>query len=618
MNPFEPGSDPDNISHSIYDENHGPTFLSAPNVTAPIFNVVSGQAQIFNGLNLPKSVMSYAPNSSNTNTFFEPFHYRRLFDAFRADGGGLGGGQEGGGGGVVAHGPALRVVGLYSFRDATLEVREARPAEASEPLSRVSSKSPLTLAFVNAGRQVLAERGILFNVAIPIHGHGHDGEDGDTEDVLAFFLTVQEIPEGTTAAEIRFKGNVLWSRSALGASPNVELSFPRGGEVIEPGAELPLAWLSLDSDGDELTHSAYFSLDGGATFQPLALAIRGGRHVWSTEATEGSDRAVVKVVASDGFHVTEAVSGEFHLGGGKLSAAILSPEDGASQVASVPFMLRVAARGPGGSEITDDAAFRWSLVGGGAPGSLGTGRTLRVGPLAPGAAKIHLDVESEGRTASAEVAIDVLPDRDGDGVDDATELANGLDPDDPEDLWRDEDEDGIATGSEVLQFGSEPLVADTDGDGIPDGQAVEGFTSPTRSDTDGDGRSDAADNCPTVPNADQTDTDGDGVGDACPTQVPPGGAPFRRGDSNADRVVNLSDAIAVLSYLFTGGAAPVCLDSSDANDDAKVDISDALSLLGFLFLGNAPPPPPGPLACGTDPTADALPPCAYPAESCRE
>jgi len=82
--------------------------------------------------------------------------------------------------------------------------------------------------------------------------------------------------------------------------------------------------------------------------------------------------------------------------------------------------------------------------------------------------------------------------------------------------------------------------------------------------------------------------------------------------------VNLSDAIAVLSYLFTGGSAPVCLDASDANDDAKVDISDALSLLGFLFLGNAPPPPPGPLACGTDPTADAFPPCAYPAESCRE
>ena len=34
-------------------------------------------------------------------------------------------------------------------------------------------------------------------------------------------------------------------------------------------------------------------------------------------------------------------------------------------------------------------------------------------------------------------------------------------------------------------------------------------------DTDGDGVADIYDNCPTIPNADQTDTDGDGLGDAC-------------------------------------------------------------------------------------------------------
>ena len=34
-------------------------------------------------------------------------------------------------------------------------------------------------------------------------------------------------------------------------------------------------------------------------------------------------------------------------------------------------------------------------------------------------------------------------------------------------------------------------------------------------DSDGDGVSDAADNCPLVPNADQADSDGDGIGDAC-------------------------------------------------------------------------------------------------------
>jgi hypothetical protein len=83
--------------------------------------------------------------------------------------------------------------------------------------------------------------------------------------------------------------------------------------------------------------------------------------------------------------------------------------------------------------------------------------------------------------------------------------------------------------------------------------------------------------------------------------------PFRRGDTNADSSIDVSDAIATLGFLFTGQAAPPCLDSADTNDDGALDISDAITLLSFLFVGGAPIPFPGPLdPCGDDPTADAL------------
>ena len=90
------------------------------------------------------------------------------------------------------------------------------------------------------------------------------------------------------------------------------------------------------------------------------------------------------------------------------------------------------------------------------------------------------------------------------------------------------------------------------------------------------------------------------------------GGSFRRGDSNGDAEVDLSDALRTLGYLFLGAVAPDCPDAADANDDARLDISDAVGTLGFLFLGSAPLPPPGPIECGPDPTGDGLGECEGP------
>ncbi len=65
------------------------------------------------------------------------------------------------------------------------------------------------------------------------------------------------------------------------------------------------------------------------------------------------------------------------------------------------------------------------------------------------------------------------PDRDGDGLSDDDELANGTDPDNP-----DTDGDGLSDGDELLA-GSDPLNPDTDGDGILDGDEALLGTDPT-------------------------------------------------------------------------------------------------------------------------------------------
>ncbi len=80
---------------------------------------------------------------------------------------------------------------------------------------------------------------------------------------------------------------------------------------------------------------------------------------------------------------------------------------------------------------------------------------------------------------------------------------------------------------------------------------------------------------------------------------------FTRGDGNDDGELDISDVIAILTYLFIGGNPPNCEDAMDVDDDGELSITDAIYLLGFLFQGGTSIPPPGP-GPGHDETPDNL------------
>jgi hypothetical protein len=70
--------------------------------------------------------------------------------------------------------------------------------------------------------------------------------------------------------------------------------------------------------------------------------------------------------------------------------------------------------------------------------------------------------------------------------------------------------------------------------------------------------------------------------------LPPG--PFYMcGDCNEDAIVNISDAVYLISYIFSGGPAPNPLEAGDSNCDALVNISDAVYLIGYIFSGGSVP-----------------------------
>jgi hypothetical protein len=81
--------------------------------------------------------------------------------------------------------------------------------------------------------------------------------------------------------------------------------------------------------------------------------------------------------------------------------------------------------------------------------------------------------------------------------------------------------------------------------------------------------------------------------------APPLGGGQIPGDSNQDGILDISDPIQLLTFLFIGGDDPIPCEGSltqggnkqllDLNTDDQVDLSDAIFTLSFLFLDGAPP-----------------------------
>jgi hypothetical protein len=131
-------------------------------------------------------------------------------------------------------------------------------------------------------------------------------------------------------------------------------------------------------------------------------------------------------------------------------------------------------------------------------------------------------------------------DTDGDG------LTNNIDPDD--------DNDGL-TDIYENSIGTNPLLDDTDGDGVLDATDVFPLDASESVDTDNDGVGNNSDNCPSASNTNQIDTDSDTQGDECDV------------DDDNDGLSDV-DEISI-------GTDPLL---SDTDSDGFLDSSDAFPL----------------------------------------
>ena len=91
------------------------------------------------------------------------------------------------------------------------------------------------------------------------------------------------------------------------------------------------------------------------------------------------------------------------------------------------------------------------------------------------------------------------------------------------------------------------------------------------------------------------DEDGNGLADCDdPVCAPlkgcqPDTEAFVRGDTNSSGVIDLTDGVVTLNFLFTGGPPPACMDAADTDNNGALVISDAVVVFSYLFTGGPPP-----------------------------
>jgi len=214
------------------------------------------------------------------------------------------------------------------------------------------------------------------------------------------------IPYDPATVRIVLRGGdkVLAERKVSASYPKVTLLPLKGVKEALTGKRT-ISWKASDLDGDPLTFTVEYSVNGGDTWIPVSVGVNTTSIDIDFGSLPGSDNALIRILASDGVNTSEArLDQTFRVPRKGPQVTLSLPNTG---VVTLPNMVEATAFDWEDGPLTDPTSYRWSSD---RDGLLGTGPWIFLSNLAlsSGEHTITLTVDdSDKNRASAKFAVSV-------------------------------------------------------------------------------------------------------------------------------------------------------------------------------------------------------------------
>ena len=213
-------------------------------------------------------------------------------------------------------------------------------------------------------------------------------------------LVMEQVPFVAGTAQVQIvKGAVLLASRAVSANaPQVTVSAPAGGEVID-GNGLAVSWSAFDADADALVATVLLSRDGGVTWSPLRLHLADSSVVIPLEELAATTQGKIRVIVSDGVNSGQGDSaGAFTVPNQLPVAHINTPAQG-EPIGYGQVTAFTGAATDNEDAALPDEAFIWSSD---LDGVLGAGPALEAALATVGSHVITLQVTDSGGAIGTE------------------------------------------------------------------------------------------------------------------------------------------------------------------------------------------------------------------------